>query len=483
MNKLLQNVFIIFILINHYSNIIVIPFKTYQEPEPDIFKSPSDIFTYWSKNILYFNTFIGSPHQNITLLLNSQSFSSSIFYHMCDIPFSSYEKGKSSTYSFIKYINSYSIMKNASLINETIYLYNNLKTEKLIPINLFSLIYSDNNKETQGSSYEYHSNTCLNIGFQLSWLYPNDYQTNIIFQLKKKLNITETYDFTFEYLNKNEGRIVIGSEPHFYAKEKYSDNQYRISLAVDNERRNQRDFFLNFDDILIPYKSKKSGKYYNESISMVKTVKIVIDMGLMSAPDGYKEIIDRFFFKDMIKENKCKEGQTKDYIFYYCDKNKAEDDIKNNFPNLYFDMKQFHKVFVLTYEDLFKVKNDKIYFLIYFKQIKFGNFFEVGKIFLQKHNFTFNPDTKMIGYYNFDLPGGKENNSGKNNKEKNFFKNVFVWVGIVIVVAFFGISGFFIGKYFYDKARRKRMNEVDDNYDYYPEKNKEDNKLCDNIDE
>ena len=482
MNKFLQNVFILFILIKHFSGIIVIPFKTYIEPEPNKFESPSDIFKYWSKNILYTNTFIGTPSQNITLLLNSQSFSSSIFNHMCDIPFSSYEKEKSSSYSLIKYINSYSTMRNATLINETIYLYTDLKTEKLIPFNSFSLIYSQNEKETQGSSYEYHPNTCMNIGFQLSWIYPYDRQSNFIFQLKQKFNIIETYDFTFEYTTKTEGRIVIGTEPHFYEKEKYSETQYRITLAVNSESGNQRDFFLNFDSIYVPYMNKISGKSFNESISMVKSVKIVIDMGMISAPEGYKEIIDRFFFKDMKKEGKCKEEETKDYYFYVCNKNTAENDIKNNFPNLYFDMKQFHKIFVLTYEDLFRIKNDKIYFLIYFRSMNFGNYFEMGKIFLQKYSFTFNPETKMIGYYNFDLPGGKNKNN-TNIKEENYFKNAFVWVGIIVVIIIFGVLGFFIGKFVYDKVRKKRMNEVDDNFDYNPQKNKDDNKLCDNLDE
>ena len=483
MNKFLQNIFIIlFILINLCSSIIVIPFKTYNQNEPDQFSSPSDIFKYWSKNIIYSENLIGTPPQNIKIILNSQSFSSSIFNHMCDLPSSSYEKEKSQSYKHEKYIRSYSTMSNASLISETLYLYDNLNTDKLIPYNGFEFIYSQNSEEDQGKTYEYHPYTCMNMGFQLGWTFTNDFQTNFITQLRKKLNITETYDFTFEYINDTDGRIIIGNEPHFYNKKKYSEMQYRISGAVDNEGRNQRDFFLNFDNIDLHYKIK--GKYHNETISMVKSVKIIIDMGLIYAPSEYKNNIDRIFFNDMKRAGKCHEGETKDKLcFYYCDKISAENDIKNNFPVLYFEMKQFHKTFELTYQDLFRIKNDKIFFLIYFKSYSMGNYFEMGKIFLQKYSFTFNQETKMIGYYNFDLPGGVPQ-KGEEEKKKIIFQNVYVWLIIVGVVAIFAVLGFFISKFIYDKVRKKRLNEVeDDNYEYSSQQKEEDNKLCDSINE
>ena len=151
-------------------------------------------------------------------------------------------------------------------------------------------------------------------------------------------------------------------------------------------------------------------------------------------------------------------------------------------------MKQFHKTFILTYEDLFKIKGDKIYFLIYFRNYNFGDYFEFGKIFLQKYSFTFNQETKMIGYYNFDLPGGKNKNNkditDEQNEENNYFENIYLWLGISAIIIGFAALGFFIGKIIYNKVRKKRINEVDDdNYFYNSQQNKEDNKLCDNIDE
>jgi hypothetical protein len=98
---------------------------------------------------------------------------------------------------------------------------------------------------------------------------------------------------------------------------------------------------------------------------------------------------------------------------------------------------------------------------------------------LQKYSFTFNQETKMIGYYNFDLPGGVVQDD---EEKKSIFQNVYVWIGISVVVVVFAVLGFFIGKFVYDKVRKKRINEVDDdNYEYASQQNKEDNKLCDSI--
>ena len=59
---------------------------------------------------------------------------------------------------------------------------------------------------------------------------------------------------------------------------------------------------------------------------------------------------------------------------------------------------------------------------------------------------------------------------------------LFIGSALIAFVVVFAILGFFIGKFVYDKVRKKRINEVDDdNYEYASQQNKEDNKLCDSI--
>ena len=125
-------------------------------------------------------------------------------------------------------------------------------------------------------------------------------------------------------------------------------------------------------------------------------------------------------------------------------------------------MKQFVKVFELTYKDLFKEKNDKLYFLMYFKNMNYNPYFEIGSIFLKKYSFTFNQYGNHIGYYNEDIKI-----EGEEEEPKSFWENKYLWIIISILIIVFAILGYIIGKKVKDNERKKRINEVDDdNYDY-----------------
>jgi hypothetical protein len=461
----LKHFIIILLLFSFYKCVVVIPFKTYYRQEPDNFNA-SDVINYWEKNIIYTNSSIGNPPQKIIMILNSQSFGINLFQHMCDIPDSLYSKEDSNTFYEFKNIHSYHPMKNASIINETLFFYDNINTKELKPLEYMKIIYSDNDEEVQKDSYEYHNNTCINAGLKVGWMYYEDVQTNLISQLKKGFNL-ETYDFTFNYNSENEGKIIIGAEPHIYDPENFFELQYRIVGSVNGQ--NDRDWFLNFDNLYQTYKVKSTGEILNETIGLIKTLRIQFDMGLIIGPNDYKNAIKLHFFSDLIKEKKCFEKvvEGKKTVFY-CEKS-AEEDIKNDFPTLYFEMKQFNKLFELNYKDLFREKNGKFYFLVYFPEYTLGSYFTIGKIFLKKYSFTFNQDTKMIGYYNEDLPGGKK----KRNYSESFFTKYkfLIIIVIIVLVIVFGVLGFFLGKLVYDKVRKKRINEVDDNYDYNPQEN------------
>ena len=206
-------------------------------------------------------------------------------------------------------------------------------------------------------------------------------------------------------------------------------------------------------------------------------------MGVIFGPAEYEKKIKKIFFDELINEKKCfvefvvdKRDNTQ-YNVYYCNKASTEKIIENYFPTIYFEMKQFQKTFELNYTDLFKEKNDKIYFLVYFKTNSyFSNYFEIGSIFLKKYFFTFNQETKMIGYYNEDLPGGKKNKNRNNNDNILFFSNYkYLVISIGVLIIIFGAVGFFFGKMVYDRVRKKRINEVEDNYDYIPEENEGNN--------
>ena len=477
--KIIKESLLFLLLISFNNCIIVIPFKTFIKEEPVNF-TVEDVINYWEPNIIYSDSSIGNPPQKINIILNCQSFSTTLFQKMCDLKNSFYLKEKSSTFNYEKPIYFYSSMKNASLINETLYFYDNFNLKEKKPFNNMKIIYSDNEEEDSKEKNQYHENTCINIGLQLGWTYIYDYQVNFINQLKKNYKILETYDFSLKYNSDNEGIIVIGDEPHIYDPNNYYELQYRMVGALGENSGNDKDWFLHFDKLYYPYKVKSNGRIINETIGLVKTLRIQFDMGIVLGPNEYKDMIKRHFFNDLIKAGKCFEETIIDKriekTIFYCDKS-AENDIKNDFPTLYFEMKQFNKIFELNYKDLFREKNGKIFFLIYFSEFSSREFFTIGKILLRKYFLTFNQDSKMIGYYNEDLPGGKKKNSDK-KEEENFSiisNKYFLIIIIILLIIIFGILGFYLGKIVYNKVRKKRINEVEDNYDYNPQENLDSN--------
>ena len=116
--------------------------------------------------------------------------------------------------------------------------------------------------------------------------------------------------------------------------------------------------------------------------------------------------------------------------------------------------------FEFGYKELFKEKNDKIYFLIYFNTKNEFEKFSFGQMFFQKYYLTFNYDNKMIGFYNI-----KVQTKQKENIKKDYYKIALICIIIIGFILFF-IAGFFLGKKIYDKSKKRRANELIDNYDY-----------------
>jgi hypothetical protein len=464
MEKKILNIFILNILISITKSLVVFPFKTLINEEPSEFINPLDMLTYWDNNIIYSNSFIGTPSQEITIFFHSQNFSSNLYYHMCDFAYSSYERKQSSSFSFIRSLNKVYPMENASLVSDKFYFFEDLNAEKKKEYTL-PFIYSDNDKETQKDKYEEHDYTCMSIGLQRESTVYHEPECNFMTQLFK-VGI-ETYDFTLEYLTQNEGRIIIGEEPYIYDKSK-SNKKYKVSGAINEKDR--KSFFLNCDSIYM-----MKDKEQKEELGS-RSVKIIIDKGLILGPEDYRKKIKSLFFDDM--EGKCFEYRNQSKFFYWCYKS-AENEVKNKFPTLYFHMQPFFKVFELTYEDLFQEKNGKLYFLVYFKNMNPYEYFEIGKILLKKYTFTFNQYNNHIGYYNKDIKI-----EGEDDEEKtSFWENKYLWIIISVLVVIFAGLGIFIGKKVRDNDRKKRLNEVDDdNYEYEQPEN-DDNKLFKSEDE
>ena len=95
----------------------------------------------------------------------------------------------------------------------------------------------------------------------------------------------------------------------------------------------------------------------------------------------------------------------------------------------------------------------------------------IGIPFLKKYRLSFDYEKKRIGFYKND---GKiiNNNINKDKKEEkyNFFKStIFKVILIVLFILIIFILGMLFQKYL-QKPRKKKVNELDDNYIYEPYK-------------
>ena len=125
-----------------------------------------------------------------------------------------------------------------------------------------------------------------------------------------------------------------------------------------------------------------------------------------------------------------------------------------NFYDLKFFHKEFNFTFILNYNDLFKEVNGKYYFLMYFK--KEGTFtFQLGKPFLKKYLMIFNQDKRTIGFYK-----SIENNNN----------SFFIWILIFFAFLIILLLGGYILIYKPGKFRKKRINEIEEEYEYTVQK-------------
>ena len=105
----------------------------------------------------------------------------------------------------------------------------------------------------------------------------------------------------------------------------------------------------------------------------------------------------------------------------------------------------------------------------------------MGKIFVKKYQFSFNPDKKTITFYS-----SNNNNGGKDGDKNNGNSNYLIYIifgGIIFLLLI--IIGILIWKFYLKEKylRKKRANELDDDYDYIQKKDSKKESNTNNINE
>ena len=323
----------------------------------------------------------------------------------------------------------------------------------------------------------------MNIGFPIIRSGSERDYFYFILQLKEK-NITENFDwfiyfednkklkeseiFNMKDLSNINPILIIGEKPHYFKNDLFYKSQL-LSTYTEVYA-----WTLKFKEVYIAF---------NETLKIrldEKLVEIYLDDLKIYAPNYYMNIVKREFFK---KYPDCHEYKDEEKI-YYCDKTDTFtiDNLKS-FPTLYFDHYDFEYVFELTYKDLFVEHEGKFIFLVVENR---NDDWLIGYSFLKKYQFVFNEDSRSIGFYNPNLPKEKEiddeddqnknetiiDDDDINNEIDNGKISTTTLILIIVLCGIFFIAiGLILGKIIF-KNKRKKANELEDNYDYNPYGNK-----------
>ena len=474
-----KNFFIIFyFLITSTYNYVIFNLKKFENVNDSANKeySPENlIINLFNRYYSFIN--IGNPPQKTEVQLSKEAIGFVMKEDIC-LTNNYYNKNKSLSLIQTHNYDEDKYSKRVIVVNETIdFPIYNSETKKFseITISDFSFIYNKTNETVYGYieeeiEKEKEGNACIILGLQFECK-TGQFFCKIFPDYLKEKGLTSSHNFFFLYNNDKEkeksgydSSLIIGENPHNYNKEKYHEDNYIKSNALNYA--SEKAWALEFHNYFYSKNGTKIVFHLGDIKDKVKGI-FWFDLDIIIGISKYLKEIKENYFDYYQKECKVNSVNLKDNINYEvisCDK---EFDTKD-FPNLYFYHSDYNYTFELTEKDLFQIRGDQKYFLIVFD--KDSNYpWKFGKLFMKKYFFNFDVNSKTIGFYK-DLTIA--------NSDKKFNNKLLIWILFPIILIIFGVGGFFLGKMIYNKNRKKRANELDDDYEYQ-QKNKEE-KLKDN---
>ena len=405
--------FIFFLLINNTFSVLIFPFKTIHTfPEEDELK-------YLFKTSEIIELTIGEPNQKIKAKLDIKDFSFHLVQKINDINYYSQNISKTrifernTTYSFYD-----SQFSEGYVIKDNFFFKNN-KNEIIEGKGIFFILAIDI-KDTipcfVGLNFEKES---------------EDYLYNFISMLKYR-DIINKKIWTIKYENENEGYFIVGDYYHNYNSKKYKLKEFVWTKIIFSEFL--KGWFILFDNI-----------YIGDKKSQFKTIATFsVEFNLIEGPHEVRKVfLDKVFI-----DNKCKEKLLYYKYIYVCD----EDINYSNFPDLKFHNRELNYTFILNKDDLFMKRNNKIYFLMSFEKAIEDKLFRhwiLGKPFMKKYNLIFDSEEKIIGIYKQEIK----------NSPLSFILIIILLFSILIAL-------YILFKYVKRYNRKKRVYEIDENYEY-----------------
>jgi hypothetical protein len=215
---------------------------------------------------------------------------------------------------------------------------------------------------------------------------------------------------------------------------------------------------------------------------------LVPNYGFIIGEENYRNLILENYFQDLINKKICVLEKTEKtnitrtyyhfatngiYEVFHC--NKSILDEKEKFPKLNFEHKEQNIIFSLNFSDLFMLIQERYFFLVIFPEnfwkVK-SSFWYLGLPFYKAYQFVFDFHSKTISTYEKPIIHAMLDNDTitdetYNNSEKKGFNFTRTLLEIIFGI-FLVLIAYFIGKKI-NEQRKKRANELADDYEYHPE--------------
>ena len=275
--------------------------------------------------------------------------------------------------------------------------------------------------------------------------------TDFITQLKQK-KIIDSYAFMLEYTNEYEGILYLGD---YFNGSSSTIDDLKTTLAGRGKSK-VKQWEITTEKIF-------SG---NTVVQNDTFIQFHYEMGILAAPEMYRDYIKANFFKNYLDKGICKLIFNLEeisifnrYDYIACDKNEFKPE---TFPEIIFYCQDLNFNFSLNYSDLFYEFGNRIYFLAVFPRYPIDvKYWYIGKPFFLKYKLFMDKDKKTIGLY--------KNYIKKEiivvEIETNNNKTLYIIIIIVLVCVLIGVLYYFLKVRI---SRKLRANELEDKFSYIP---------------
>ena len=437
-------------------------------------------FLEFSTNKLTTSISVGTPYKTLVLYLTMDYKLFFIGKGYCEKnSLSFYEPFNSKSFTNKSFHPSlFDDLRDMTKGNDKISLYNDYNLKTNITLNDVLLYYGKKADNYNINSDNNLDKVCGIMGFKLHSQEDSYYNKfrNFYYILKTN-NITNYTFWAIEFFNEEEkdinnnydGYLILGAGDINYLKGTKNIDVDEIHYSYSSHLSSSIEWMINFN--LIYYSSLEFNNVrMNPDLSKVE---FNFDIDYYFSTKEYFESIKNNFFDKYISKGICKINKLKEfylrYNFIICDMS-----FKNElifFPNLNMFSDFLNYNFQLTYKELFKEVNNQIIFLMFYNPWTPKNFL-FGKKFLEKYHFIFRYDQKIIGFLNYNKTTYDKNTKDKRkeiieNKTRLYLIIIVFLLSLFIII----IIGIVISRKRLDKKRKKRANELDDEYYEYDYKN------------